>query len=215
MKLRKYLVRTTVGATAFLFSLGIFTTWQYARTAPSVLDRNEQAVNSENSTPVAFKSIIELPNPLTTEKPVETKDEPEKIESEFDAEGYYYIYGEKTPKGFEDFQNFNVTNKNYKTENEDDYGKLIAPEGYVQAKNELNFNKISIGNNQIRFETERVKGINYSFAGEFTETRSFIYLEPEETEKVLKGVLIKKRNGKKIAEAEAVFGWFAELGCGC
>lgn len=215
MKLRKYLVRTVVGATAFLFGLGIFTTWQYARTAPEKAARIELIAASENSSPVAFKSIIELPNPLATENIAETKSEPSTEESEFDAEGYYYISGDNQPKGFEDFENFNITNKDYKTEIEDDYGKLIAPEGYVQTKKELNFNKISIGSNQIRFETERVKGISYSFEGEFIETRRFIYLEPEETEKVLKGVLIKKRNGKKIAEAEVDFGWFAELSCGC
>lgn len=202
MKLRKYLVRTVVGATAFLFSLGIFTTWQHARLAPEKSARIEPLKTAE-------------PPPQTAAEPQMPETANAAETAKFDAEGYYYISGDPTPKGFEDFQNFNITNKDYKTENEADYGKLIAPEGYVQAEKELKFNKISIGDNLIRFETERVKGISYSFEGEFIETRSFVFLESEETEKVLKGVLIKKRGNRKIAEAQALFGWFAELGCGC
>lgn len=213
MKLRKYLIRTVVGAAAFLFGIGIFATWRYLQTAPPAplpaydKDAEVEAYRLRETYPM-------MPSEADTVTPV-AKTETATETGKFDAEGYYYISADNTPKGFDDFENFSITSKDYKTENEEDYGKLIAPEGYVQANRELKFSRISIGDYQIRFETERVKGISYSFSGEFTETRNFNYLESEDREKVLKGVLTKKRNGKKIAEAQVDFGWFLEMSCGC
>jgi len=210
MKTKIYLFRIVAGVLAFLFSLGIFTVWQSfqitaAPTPPSAVSEYDSVNLRETYPMMSFETVDEPPMPKTLKDEAETK---------FDAEGYYYISGD-VPKGFEDFENFNVTNKNYKSEDEAEYGKLIAPEGYVQTKKEFKFRKISIGNGQIQFETERIKGISYTFSGQFTETRNFIYLESEAVEKVLEGNLIKKRSGKKIAETQAAFGWFIELSCGC
>ncbi|MCY7374798.1 MAG: hypothetical protein LH472_02350 [Pyrinomonadaceae bacterium] len=208
MKTKIYLFRLTVGLTAFLFSLGVFAIWKYRRTAapPQAEIIQPDLKNFHDFTSAA--TIEEKPDCSNAD--VKKDDEAAK----FDAEGFYYI-ADKTPKGFENFEHFNITNKNYRTENEDEYGKPIAPGGFVLTKKEFKFTKISIGGEQIQFETERLKGISYSFTGRFIETRNFVYLEPEETEKVVEGKFIKRRNGVKIAESEVKLGWFAELGCGC
>lgn len=211
MKTKKYLFRIVVGSMAFLFSLGAFSMWRYFQTfaapTPPTVVQIDSAKLSETCPVMPTDGKADA-------LPAEEIKKDEADTTLLDAEGYYYIAGD-TPKGFKEFENFNITNKNYNSENEDDYGKLIAPEGYVQTNKELKFNKISIGNGQIQFETERVKGISYTFSGRFTETRNFVWLEQEAVEKVLEGHLIKKRHGKKIAEAQVKFGWFAELSCGC
>ena len=210
MKTKIHLFRIAAGVLAFLFSLGIFTVWRYFQTtaaapAPPIIVQ----IDSEK-----LRETYPLMPSETGDEPPVTELPKDEAGTQFDAEGYYYISGD-APKGFEDFVNFNVANKDYKTENEAEYGKLIAPEGYVEADKELKFRKISIGSGQIQFETERIKGISYTFSGQFTETRNFVYLESEAVEKVLEGRLIKKRSGKKIAETQAAFGWFIELSCGC
>lgn len=210
MKTKIYLFRIVVGSLAFLFSLGTYTVWRYVQTpaAAPILPAMAQT-DSEKLRETYPMMPSETKTDVQPTEPV--KDEAAAV---FDAEGYYYIVGD-LPKGFKDFVNFNVRNKNYESEDESEYGKLIAPEGAIDTGKEFKFSKISIGNEQIQFETERVKGISYSFSGRFTETRNFVWLEPEAVENVLEGHLIKKRNGKKIAEAQVKFGWFVELECGC
>lgn len=211
MKTKIYLFRIVVGSLAFLFSLGIYTVWQnFQTTAAAPTPPPTMALTDSEKLRETYPML-----------PSETKAEPampetvkDEAETKFDPEGSYQIAGD-APKGFEDFVNFSIVNKDYKTEDEEEYGKLIAPEGYVQADKEFNFNKISIGSKLIQFETGRVNGISYSFSGRFTETRNFVYLESGEVQKVLEGQLIKKRRGKKIAEAQVTFGWFVESSCGC
>lgn len=210
MKTKIYLFRIVVGSLAFLFSLGIYTVWRYVQTPVAAPIAPAMALTDSGKLRETYPMM-----------PSETKAEPalpETVENEaeaaFDAEGYYYIAGE-LPKGFKDFESFNVRNKNYESEDESEYGKLIAPQGSVDTGKEFDFSKISIGGDQIQFETVSVKGISYSFSGKYTVTRNFSWLEPEEKLQVLEGRLIKKRGGKKIAEAQVKFGWFAELECGC
>jgi hypothetical protein len=212
MKTKFYLFRIVAGSLAFLFSLGIYTVWQSFQTTAAPTPPPAMAETDLKKLSETYPMLL-LPSEITVATAI-TENVEDEAESPFDAEGYYYIAGE-LPKGFKDFESFNVRNKNYESEDESEYGKLIAPQGSVDTGKEFNFRKISIGNDQIQFETESVKGIIYSFSGYFTKTRNFVYLEPEEKLEVLEGRLIKKRGGKKIAEAQMKFGWFAELECGC
>jgi hypothetical protein len=214
MKIKIHLFRLTVAAVAFLFGTGCFTAWRYFQSFTSTPEKEFAQADlsniSENYPTIAVEPAIELPKPPVPESASEANTET----PEFDAEGYYYIAHE-TPKGFEEFVSFSVINKNYESEDEDKYGKLMAPKGSVQAEKEFKFSRISIGNGQIQFETERIRGISYSFTGRFIETRNFIHLEAGEVEKVLEGRLIKKRKGKTIVERDVKFGWFFEMGCSC
>jgi len=218
MKTKIYLFRLTVAATAFLFSTGGCMAWRYFQsTVPTPKNESVQfdSSNVHKTYPsVGFEPVSKLPNPLVPEPAPETITAASETEAEFDPEGYYYI-ADELPKGFGDFENFNVMNKDYESEDESEYGKLVAPKGSVQTKKEFKFNRISIGGGQIQFETERIRGISYSFSGRFTETRNFIYLKSEEIEKVLEGRLIKKRKGVTVAERDVKFGWYQIAGCGC
>ncbi len=211
MKTKFYLFRSVAGSLAFLFSLGIYTIWRSfqttaaAPTPPPAISECESEKLRETYPIMPSETKAEPAMPETARDEAETK---------FDAEGSYYM-SDDAPKGFEDFVNFYIINKDYKTEDETEYGKPVAPEGYVQTEKEFRFNKISIGSEQIQFETERVRGISYAFSGRFTETRNFVYLEAGAVEKVLEGRLIKKRGGKKIAETQVNFGWTIESSCGC
>lgn len=209
MKIKIYLFRLTVAATAFLLSLGGYAAWRYVQ-SPFLKTRAVLPEAREISAPVVSATI----NAPVSESAAEVAAAAPPVKSEFDPEGYYYI-ADETLKGFEDFENFSLINKNYESENPDEYGKLIAPKGAVTTKKEYKFVRVGIGGGQIQFETERVKGISYSFSGYFTETGNFLDLESEAVEKVLKGRLIKKRQGKTIAERDASFGWYLEPGCGC
>ena len=212
MKTKIYLFRLTIGLTAFFMSIGIFAVGRYFLTAapptelpppPTVSVEPPAAANNYHDFTSA-EPFVGMPD----------DSEKEAAAAKFDAEGSYYFNGD-APKGFEDFENFTISNKDYAAANEDDYGKLIAPEGIVQTKKEYKLARISIGDAQIQFETESLKGITYSFTGHFTETRSFEYLESEQTGKVLEGRLVKKRRGVKIVESDVSFGWTSELSCGC
>ena len=213
MKIKIHLFRLTVAAVAFLFSTGCYTAWRYFQSSVSTPEKEFAQADlsniSENYSPVV-KPVIKLPNPTVPESASEANtDTPE-----FDAEGYYYIAGENS-KGFKDFETFSVMNKDYESDDPAEYGKVIAPKGSVQTDKEFRFSRISIGNGQIQFETESIRGISYSFTGRFIETRNFIHLEAGEVEKVLEGRLIKKRKGKTIVERDVKFGWFFEMGCSC
>lgn len=212
MKTKIYLFRLTVGLTAFFMSIGIFAVGRYFRTAappielpPTTTVYMEPPAANNYHDFASAEPFVGVPDDSETEAAA----------AKFDAEGLYYFADGNAPKGFEDFENFTISNKDYAAENEEDYGKSIAPEGIVQTKKEYKLARISIGDAQIQFETESLKGITYSFTGHFTETRNFEYLESEQTDKVLEGRLVKKRQGVKIAESDVSLGWTSNMSCGC
>ena len=137
----------------------------------------------------------------------------ETNEAMFDPEGNYSIMGD-SPKGFEDFYNFTITNKNFAGDSEDEnWRKLIAPIGFVEASNQYEFRNISIGNGKIQFRTKTIKGISYKFSGEFLIKGNFYTLAPDE--KVLEGVLTKLQSNKMTAKSTVTFHWYFETSCGC
>ncbi len=129
----------------------------------------------------------------------------------FDPEGYYYFLDD-APKGFEDFKQFNINNKNFDVNPKDrNYGELITPNGSMILINDksqgtyIRFENLEISNGKIRFHAEGKNGISYEFNGEFPVKGNFYTLD--ENAKVLEGVLTKKEYGKTIAESRVNFGW--------
>ena len=86
----------------------------------------------------------------------------------------------------------------------------MPPKGSVETAKELDFTRIAINGRMIAFETETKNGVSYEFTGEFMgEDKEEFKVEDEvedgETYTYyadLKGTLIKKRNGKKVAESD-------------
>ena len=217
MKIKVYLFRLGVAIAAFIFGISIFSIGQGFQ---SVFQTKEQ--NTESAMPVKVeqirieeliyppRNVEEVKTPIGEQTVANTESE-EKTEYEFDAGGDYYIIGE-LPKGFKDFDTLSITTKNYENVSEENNweGFSIPPEGYVFTKREFKFVRIKIADKQIAFKTETKKGISYKFVGKFIDEEE-IKLGEYSDYAVIKGSIIKMRDGKKIAESKVKFG--AVHGC--
>ena len=157
----------------------------------------------------------------------------------FDPEGRYFVIG-KISEGFEDFDSFFINNNKFDSEcDSEDYGETIAPSGYIQLKTplveelppDLDPAKISIYHTEydnrdyleligikiekghIHFATKSVRGITYSFEGNFLVDGNFYTVDKDA--KVLKGKLVTMLDGYVIAESEIMMGWELEIICTC
>ena len=227
MKIKNIFLRLASLLAAFVFGISVLGVGQYFESVfqakeQSVLRTETDAAQIEN--PIFPRRNVGEIKPFGSERPItnfepEVKREPEPVEEteyEFDAAGDYFIIGD-LPKGFKDFDIFSLTTKNYEnaTEENDYEGVPIPPEGYVSTNKKFEFVKIKVAVKQIAFETEAKKGISYRFVGEFIDSEE-IPIKPAEGYEytayaVLKGRLVKMRDGKKIAESEVKFGIYA--GC--
>ena len=213
MKTKIYLFRFAVALTAFVCGIGFFAVGRYFQTAFAA---------KEQKTAFAAPAIeLNAPAPIIIEQTqtpvgeqIKTADEPaENAEYEFEVGGFYSIIGE-LPKGFKDFEEISITVTEYKTASEEnDYrGTPIPPEGFVLAKKEFKFTKISLSSKTMAFETQAIKGVSYKFSGKFIEKAPFWDFDFETP--VLEGRLVKSKNGKKTAESNVKLRWYGG-GCGC
>ncbi len=117
-------------------------------------------------------------------------------------------------KGFEDFEEISVTVTDYENASEEnDYrGIPIPPKGYVLAKKEFKFSRISLSSKTMAFETQAIKSVSYKFSGKFIEKAPFWNFDSETP--VLEGRLVKFKKGKKVAEGNIQLNWYGG-GCGC
>ncbi|MDQ3799544.1 MAG: hypothetical protein M3384_08845 [Acidobacteriota bacterium] len=225
MEIKNILLRLAAAIAAFVFGIGIFSSAEYVL---SVFQANEQKTEAGARAGINTLKMEDLiyPRPLAgeikafgTELPItnsepEIKSEPvkEKVEREFDAGNDYYIVGD-SPKGFKDFDIFSLTTRNYENASEENnyQGIPIPPEGYVLTTKKFKFVRINVAGKQIAFETEAKKGISYQFVGEFFDEEEEVLRKTADGNEysefvILKGRLIKMRDGKKIAESEVRFG---------
>lgn len=214
MKAKIYLFRFAVAFTAFVCGIGFFAVGRYFQKAFSAKQQKAAltAPVVELSAPVPV--IIEPPPPPPVVEQIKAVDDSEEnAKYEFEVGGFYSIIGE-LPKGFKDFEEIGVTITNYENASEEnDYrGTPIPPEGYVLAKKEFKFAKISLSHKTMAFETQTIKGISYKFSGKFIEKAPFWDFDYETP--VLEGRLVKSKNGKKTAESNVQLRWYGG-GCGC
>ena len=214
MKRRKFLVNLTICAAALFCGLSLVGVYQFF--VGNILNPKPETTEIKKPEQILFD--INDPNSVLPinyeEEKLSDPKEDETNEKMFDPEGNYHILGD-LPKGFEDFTNFTINNKNFDVDEEDEnWGKLIAPTGFVDAKTEsTELISISIGSGKLQFKTKSAKGISYEFRGEFLVKGNFYTLDSED--KVLKGILTKMQTGKKKVKAEVTFGWFLKTYCSC
>lgn len=203
MKLRIFVYRLVAALTAFVFGFSIFNAWQYFQTPETVI---VTALALTKQEPVFAPPPVE-PLSAVVDSKTETQEET-NAETEFDAEGFYYIIDD-SPKGFEDFDAIEITTVDYETASEEnDYkGTPIAPEGHLRTNRKFNFTRISISEKNMTFQTEAVKGVSYKFSGKFLEKGAFWNLESQTP--VLEGRLVKLQSGKKAVEKNVRLGWYA------
>lgn len=212
MNLKIFLYRLAAVVTTFLLGVGIFSAAQSAQSffrSPEIGGQVQPVVKRE----VLFVPPLVVP-PLYVPTGETIADSEEKPAAADYNGGDYYLIGE--PKGFKDFDVLSIATQNYENATEANHyqGVPMPPEGFVLTSKQFDFKRIAVGGRQIAFETEAKKGISYKFVGEFIDGEE-IKVKTAEGEEytgyaVLKGRLIKMRDGKKIAETEARFG---ESGC--
>ena len=201
MTAKIYAFRLAIALVTFSLGFSIFSAWQFLPKFQS----NQQIVSSalpkiEQVEPICrfekIETVTTAAEPLITESP---------NLSEFDAGGDYYMVG-KLPKGFEEFDSLSILTNEYKPNAKGDYEPIpIPPEGSLFTNKDFKFSRINISNRQISFVTESVKGISYKFTGAFLEEKDFYTIKDETV--VLKGQLIKMKDGKKMAESKVKFGY--------
>lgn len=128
----------------------------------------------------------------------------------FDPEGVYFPL-EETTADFEDLSYIKIENKRLDVPAYDErFGDPIAPKGVVviDERQQLELSRIEIANGKMHTETKENNGIKYEFDGEFVVKGNFYTLD--ENAQVLKGTLVKKRNGEVIAKGDIAFGWALE-----
>lgn len=206
MKVRNIIFYVAICITTLFFGMAWVGVYQFflgtneAETGKYCLVVNDFDINNPNSVlPLDFEE-----DQLTSPKMDETN------EAYFDPEGYYYFLGD-SPKGFEDFKQFNINNKNLDVNPKDrHYGELIKPNGSMILLDEkkgtyLRFENLEISNGKVHFDAQSKNGLSYEFDGEFLVRGNFYTLD--ENAKVLEGVLTKKEYGKTVAESRVTFGW--------
>src|SRR5262245_59355548 len=119
--------------------------------------------------------------------------------SRFDPDGSFWIKGAH-PDGFSDFGGINLNAKR---------AKRLPPPG-VQLNNGRNyrFKQLTVSRERLDFTTVALSNISYSFSGKFLKGGVYEAANLDDETPVLEGMLVKYRNGKKIAEAKLSFIYF-------
>ena len=120
-----------------------------------------------------------------------------------DITGAYYFV-DKPPEAFEDVDWIALFAV-------DASGRKVPLNGFIRLKDRhrgrfVNFflTKPTLRGQAITFSTKVVRGISYTFKGQFLKLEKL-----EDNEIVLQGVLTKFRNGRRVAEFETRYSYFA------
>ncbi len=213
MNLKTILLNLIIGTLTFAIGVAWIAVFRYflesrstSQTESIKMERSEFDINDPNSV---------LPIDFEEEKLSDPKEDEENLRY-FDPEGRYYLLEES--KTFGDFFLFTIANKNFEVESEDErFGDFMPPQGTLLLEDSdsgedgcemhdyFDIPNIEIEDGKISFTTKTRNGISFEFNGEYLVKGNFYTLELEE--KVLKGTLTKKKNGKPVAEEELKFGW--------
>jgi hypothetical protein len=208
MKLRAFVYRLVALPAAFILGVGFFNAGQYLQSffqTPETAAAVQPAVKKETLYVPPWVAPSPLYDPTRYAAPEPAADDKEEAKPEFSPDGDYYIIG-ALPKGFRDVEFLNIATKNYDNASEENNyeGVPIPPEGHILTEKKFDFDSINIDGKKISFETETKKGISYKFVGEFIEEEEIRSKAADGDEyseyAVLKGRLVKMRDGKKIAE---------------
>jgi len=83
-------------------------------------------------------------------------------------------------------------------------GGILASSGKDGEPEFFSASSVTINNNQAKFRTAKIKGIEYRFEGTFFKNKKM----GEVGEKILRGTLKKYKKGKKIAEISGDFAYY-------
>ena len=125
---------------------------------------------------------------------------PESVVQKVDVFGYYFPQT-KLPAAFAEIDHLHLSTI-------DSNARPAPLNGFIRPKRragkDYKLVRPRLVNKSLTFTTQAIGGISYSFTGAFSKLGNFPVDRPE-GEAVLKGRLIKMRNGKKIAETAVSF----------
>lgn len=194
MKIKIYLFRLAIAFTAFVCGISFYSLGQHFQSAPVTEEQKAESVGFAKIEEITYPpDVIEQANAPVLEQTDVAAASEEDTGCEYDGYGYYYVVGD-LPGGFKDFYGVTLITRDFKTKLEDcPLGIPIPPEGSLHTERKYKFTQINMGNKQIAFETETIKGTSYKFIGKGKFMGAF------------EGRLIKMHNGKKIAESHVGF----------
>ena len=117
----------------------------------------------------------------------------------FDPDGTFWILGDP-PDDFKDFGGINLNAKRQR--------RLNRPGVDITNGIKHRFRTLSVTRDRFTFKTVSVRGVSYSFSGRFLKGGVFAAADLDDKTPVLEGVLIKLKNGQKVAEAPLKFVYF-------
>jgi len=122
------------------------------------------------------------------------------ISEKFDPDGAFWIIGEH-PNEFLDFSGINLNAKRL---------RRLPPSGVeLNTGRRFRFKTLSVTRDQLSFTTVTVGGVSYTFTGKFLKGGVYEANDLDPETPVLEGILTKFKAGKKVADAELKFGYFA------
>lgn len=222
MKIKNYLLKLTVGIAAFVFGFAWFSAFQYFQTV-AIKANQEVSIKKhemENTQTQSYAFTEDAGQDFVFSDDADSTKEIEivrlKKSEGFNPEGRYYFFEEH--KGFEDIFFVSIQNKDLDVDQDDEkFKNSVSLEGVFVLEDTDNGAEdgcelhdyiyvpiIKIEDGKISFISKKKKGVTYEFKGEFLIKENYRTINVDE--KVLKGTLKKKKNGKIIAKKELTFG---------
>lgn len=123
----------------------------------------------------------------------------QKGQERFDPNGSFWIIGD-TPSEFSDFSAINLNARRV---------RRLPPSGLqLKSGKTFRFQQLTVKREKFTFVTTPVRGVSYSFSGQFLKGGVFSETVLDDQSPVLEGVLTKFVSGKKVAEAKLQFSYF-------
>lgn len=124
---------------------------------------------------------------------------PAQRRQQFNPDGSFWIVGQP-PDGFSDFGAINLNGRRL---------RHIPSQG-LQLMNgrTFHFKSLVVKRADFRFTTIALRGVHYTFSGQFLRGGVYAELGLDDEKPVLEGVLTKYVRGKKAAEAKLKFSYF-------
>jgi hypothetical protein len=117
----------------------------------------------------------------------------------FDPDGSFWIHG-TAPNDFSDFGGINLNAKKLR--------RLPSPGLQLNDGKNFRYKTLSVTRERFVFTTVAIGGVSYSFTGTFLKGGVYAAANLDDETPVLEGVLVKNKQGKKVAEAKLKFIYF-------
>jgi hypothetical protein len=194
MKTKTYFFRLIIALIALVIGLGVYRIVE--RFSHSVEEKDACLNQTQNPIPIALKE--ESLETVSTQQDSQPR--------EFYPDDEYYTYGEDLPDGFKNLEALTLKTTDWTNATEDIPPRPMLPKGTLIAGKSYKLIKININNRQFSFETEKIKGIYFTFIGTFPKD----LVSKTDIPINLQGVLTKYKNGKLVVQKSV--GFYAD-GC--